>query len=361
MQARTSRPARRTLPTAPIRRPNSGAPLREFHRAQGPGLQTNRSALGAHLGEVEGEKTVKAGLVAKGYQDPDLRMGNVDIAGRVSRRSPHFRAISLGARTQWPLWTLDIKNAFLQADGFIREVNLPAPSAWNSRDTRRVWKLRAPAYALNDAPVAAHRSRRKYVVNSAASLSSVGLRFEFPSFDPRMCFVPRGSGSAVGVSATHIDDILGRGEPEISPKARNSSGKRFGTLEVREGSFVHVGMELAQEWGFSVTLAQADFAKNVKLLPTSSLLRAGRRGPLSMDYIKLRQCKLGNVRWIATVSRPGICARSARVASRIDALCGSDAYRIGELVRVVKDWQPATVCEWRWGGVTRFTGSCGKG
>ena len=36
--------------------------------------------------EVDGEKTVNARLVAKGYQDPDLRMGNLDIAGCVSRR-----------------------------------------------------------------------------------------------------------------------------------------------------------------------------------------------------------------------------------------------------------------------------------
>ena len=44
----------------------------------------------------EGEKTVKARLAAKGYQDPDLRMGNVDIAGFVRRRSSHLRVISLG-------------------------------------------------------------------------------------------------------------------------------------------------------------------------------------------------------------------------------------------------------------------------
>ena len=62
----------------------------------------------------------------------------------------------------------------------------------------------------------------------------------------------------------------------------------------------------------------------------------------SMEYIKLRQCKLGELCWVATVSRPNIRASLARVASRINALCGSDVYRIGELVRVAKEWQPAT-------------------
>ena len=40
--------------------------------------------------EVDGGETVKARLAAKGYQDPDLLVGNVDIAGCVSRR-PHIR------------------------------------------------------------------------------------------------------------------------------------------------------------------------------------------------------------------------------------------------------------------------------
>ena len=44
----------------------------------------------------EGEETVQARLVATGYQDPDLRSGNVDITGCASRRSSHFQVISWG-------------------------------------------------------------------------------------------------------------------------------------------------------------------------------------------------------------------------------------------------------------------------
>ena len=77
--------------------------------------------------EFEGEKTIKVRLVARGYQDPDLRMGNVDIAVCVSRRSSHLQVISLVALGQWPLWSLGIKNAFLQADGFGRDGYFRAP------------------------------------------------------------------------------------------------------------------------------------------------------------------------------------------------------------------------------------------
>ena len=48
----------------------------------------------------------------------------------------------------------------------------------------------------------------------------------------------------------------------------------------------------------------------------------------------------------ATVSRSDICPRLARIASRINALWGSDASRIYELVQVVKKWQQATVLKY---------------
>ena len=91
-------------------------------------------------------------------------------------------------------------------------------------------------------------------------------------------------------------------------------------------------MELGQGKDFSATSPQADFAKNPKLLPTSPAIWVGRKEPLSTDYVTLRRRKLRELRWAVAVARPDISARLARNASRINALCGSDVYRINELV-----------------------------
>ena len=141
--------------------------------------------------EDDGEKTVKARLAAKGFRDPDLRIENADTAGCVSRGSSHFRVTSLGALGKWPLWSLDIKNAFLRADGFAREVYLRAPCGRNSKGARRKRKLRAPAYGLNDTPAASLRASGKYLVTSTESPPSVGLRCEVSPFSPRMYFFPQ--------------------------------------------------------------------------------------------------------------------------------------------------------------------------
>ena len=90
---------------------------------------------------VDGKKCVKASLVAKVFQDPGLREGLVDTSGCVSLRSSHFRVISFGAIERWGIRSLDIKNAFLQADGFGRDVFSHAPDEWDPSCRERVWTL----------------------------------------------------------------------------------------------------------------------------------------------------------------------------------------------------------------------------
>ena len=68
---------------------------------------------------------------ATGYQGPDLREGIVDASGRVSLPSCHLQGVSLCAINKGKIWGLYFKNAFSQADGFIRDVFLRAPMEWD--------------------------------------------------------------------------------------------------------------------------------------------------------------------------------------------------------------------------------------
>ena len=64
---------------------------------------------------------------------------------------------------------------------------------------------------------------------------------------------------------------------------------------------VRVGVALAQEKDFSATLTQEYFTRNLEPLPAPPELWAGRKWPLSLDEIKLRPRKLGELCWVATV------------------------------------------------------------
>ena len=119
-----------------------------------------------------------------------------------------------------------------------------APMDWDPACTTRARKLKAPAYGLHDAPVAFHRSPKRHVLTSELSMKSVGLRRQASTFDPCVFFVFRDQWQAVGALATHIDDISGRGEPDVLTKIRHFLEKRFGTMKLQEDSFVRVGIEL---------------------------------------------------------------------------------------------------------------------
>ena len=55
---------------------------------------------------------------------------------------------------------------------------------------------------------------------------------------------------------------------------------------------------------------------------------------------------MGELCWLATVSRPDICARLAQLASKVNDLQGSDIYRINALINNVKIDQPRAVLKY---------------
>ena len=94
----------------------------------------------------------------------------------------------------------------------------------------------------------------------------------------------------VGAVATHVAYISGCGEPDLLLE------KWLGEFKAQDRYFVHVGVEPVQGKDFFATLTEADFPRDLKFLPTSLGLCAGRKEPLSLDETRMRRCKLGELR-----------------------------------------------------------------
>ena len=107
-----------------------------------------------------------------------------------------------------------------------------------------------------------------------------------------------------------------------------------------------MGVDLAQDHMFSGTLTQGDLAKNLQPIPTAQKLWASSQKMPPPEDVHLCQCELGKLRWLATASRLDICAHSARAASCINSLQGSDRYRIEDLSRTAKTCQKAPVLKY---------------
>ena len=137
------------------------------------------------------------------------------------RRSsaPHLQVISLGAIIKRRIRSLDIKNAFQRAGGFGRDVFLRAHTEWDPSSVHLIWKQNAPAYKLNDAPVAFRQSLRKYFSNFVASLAKVGLRLQVLASDPRLRLGFQKRLVQFGFSPPDLMKFLGVAGRMSSPRA----------------------------------------------------------------------------------------------------------------------------------------------
>ena len=83
-----------------------------------------------------------------------------------------------------------------------------------------------------------------------------GLKFRVSPFGLIVYFVYRADGGSLGTLTTHVDDVLGSGQPGVLRVARKFPERRFGNLEVEGKTFVHVGMELTQATDISAPWAR---------------------------------------------------------------------------------------------------------
>ena len=136
----------------------------------------------------------------------------------------------------------------------------------------------------------------------------MGLKFQVPSFAPRLYFIFRESGGAVGP--------LGYGEPDIWLQARKYLGHRLRRRTGQGKSLVHVGAELTLAGDSLVQHTQGNFTDALKPFATSLTLRASRQRPLPLEEARMRQQKLMELRRLAAAPRPDTCARLAQLAAR---------------------------------------------
>ena len=94
----------------------------------------------------EGEKFVKARLVARGFEEDqinDIRKDSL-TCGKDSLRL----SLTLFASMDWQIHSLEVKSAFLQGNAIEREVYIIPPREVN---TNKLWKLNKTVYGLADA------------------------------------------------------------------------------------------------------------------------------------------------------------------------------------------------------------------
>ena len=101
--------------------------------------------------------------------------------------------LSIIASKNWPIKTLDVKNAFLQSETITRDIYVLPPK---EAETVSLWKLNKPVYGLKEA------SKKWYLTVLHVLLK---LGFTKSRFDEALFFWKKNSITE-GILGTHVDD-----------------------------------------------------------------------------------------------------------------------------------------------------------
>ena len=136
-----------------------------------------------------------------------------------------------------------------------------------------------------------------------------------------MCIVFRKDGGAVGAFATHSDEVLGCGEPDVFAETR----------------IFCFGVSI---WGHvAAGVVPGGVYEELETLPRlpgtfgCSSAASVRRDQLVAPVLA------GEFRWLATVSRPDIFAPPREFPPGRIRFHGSDLFRIGDLVKTAHVWR----------------------
>ena len=185
-----------------------------------------------------------------------------------------------------------------------------------------VFNYVAPAYGLDDS------------LRAEGSSARADLKFHVATSDPRLFF--RCSGGAAGALTAHVGDAPDCGEPGTFFEGAQIFGATLlGERRATNKNFAHVGMEATQANNAPIQMPMGHFTNAPNPIPTNHELWASRPRPLSMEDVRIRQCKLGKLRWPATVPWPDVRARLARLAARVNSLPGRDMSRTNDLVKTL--------------------------
>ena len=139
---------------------------------------------------------------------------------------------------------------------------------------------------------------------------------------------------------------MGCGEQVVPPRALTFAEARFGKLKLQESSCAHAGMAVSPANDYSARLTQADFSSKLVPLGTARALWAARRQLLSPEAVLRCRRKLGELCWLATTSRPDICARLTKLAPKGNSIRRRDTYRVDDLIKAEQGWQPGAISKY---------------
>ena len=276
-------------------------------------------------------KKAKARLIIRGYEDPRLTT--------LEREAPTLSCLgrnlllSETARKKKPLFSGDIKTAFLQGDKseLDSEVyGLPPQDVRERLGTKphEILRIAKAIYGLLNAPKRWYDALSKFLVNDGWMIHSLD-KCLFKRIDENGC--------VCGYLGIHVDDVLTSGDGMVYKQAIDRLRQQFsfGSWEnAMDGTITYCGCEIRQHDDYSISLDQQKFSLSIDEINVSTERKMNTQDVVTENERKgMRQC-LGALNWRATQSAPWLLSTVSHLQGVVEHAQVQDLLAVNRLVRL---------------------------
>ena len=185
------------------------------------------------------EPTVKAGLVAHGFQEAQ----SFQTESLTCSKESICLTLAIIASMSWHPMSLDIKMAFLHCQSINHTVYIKPPPEAN---TNMLWWLNKCIYGLADAPRYFYLCLHEVLNESGASVSQL---------DEALFFVHDKNGHLIGVIACHVDDLLYGGTSQFHQEVINNLHDKLEFGSENSSAFTYIGMHVQQHQNHTILIS----------------------------------------------------------------------------------------------------------
>jgi hypothetical protein len=287
-------------------------------------LPQDANIIGSHvIYKYKADGSLKARIVPHGHMDDEKSFMRTD-APTMSVEILRL-LISLASERGWRLGSLDVKAAYLQADGFRRSIFVRPPS--EESDTSHLWKLEKPAYGIVE-------SGRLWFLTAFRALEAHDLRpcpYDQTLFklDDYSLFV-----------TTQVDNFIFTGSNQAMDGFASYMAGCFKLSELDYDNFSVYGTVFRRD-KFGIHIEQGSKIKELVEYP---ILRDRRRmhdEPVTRAERLFYMSTVGSMLFVGRVTSPILSRMAGVLASALPALTVKDIKSMNATIRRLKTLLPA--------------------
>ena len=142
----------------------------------------------------------------------------------------------------------------------------------------------------------------------------------------------------IGIIVSFVDDLLWGGI-EMFVSVINSLKKKFDIGSETTSDLAYIGINLRQRNDHSITISQDAYIQNLQTIQLQQIDTSDKLRQLTDHERTLLRKALGQLNWLANISRPEISFTVSEISSRVNSSSVSDLLSVNKAIKFVQTTQ----------------------